>query len=162
MMTQGAPESHILHQGLIWRRPAVFCPIERGIFSLLINMIRHRGGWTCTNSIGTFLQVQFLDTRSNGHMDFSLSIQEWRIQYTYREQLGRVTIVQCQDVDLQQRLAWDPGITRMIISLTDMGKWTFAGESYPNFPLSFRVEESTSLKSVSRRSCSTSFWHQHM
>jgi hypothetical protein len=55
MMTQGAPESHILHQGLIWRRPAGFCPIERGSFSLLISMIGCRGGWTGTTSTGTFL-----------------------------------------------------------------------------------------------------------
>jgi hypothetical protein len=74
MMTQGAPKSYILHQGLIWRKLAGFCPIERGRFSLLISMIGHRGGWTGTTSTGTFLQVQFLDTRSNGHRDFSLRI----------------------------------------------------------------------------------------
>jgi hypothetical protein len=46
--------------------------------------------------------------------------------------------------------------------LTDRGKWTFAEESCFDFPLSFSVEESTSLEGVSRRSCRTSFWHQHV
>jgi hypothetical protein len=73
-----------------------------------------------------------------------------------------VSIVQCQHGDLRQRLAWDPGIAGLSISLTDRGEWTFAGESCSDFPLSFSVEESTSLEGVSRRSCSTSFWHQHV
>jgi hypothetical protein len=47
------------------------------------------------------------------------------------------------------------------ISLTDRGKWTFAGESFSDFPLSFSVEVSSSLEGVSRRSSSTSFQHQH-
>jgi hypothetical protein len=47
------------------------------------------------------------------------------------------------------------------ISLTDRGKWTFAREICSDFPLSFSVEESTSLEGVSRRSSSTSFRHQH-
>jgi hypothetical protein len=161
MKTQVAPESHIHHHGLIWRESAGFCPIKQGIFSLLISMIGHRAGWTGTTSTGTFLQVQFLDSRSNGHRDFSLRIQEWRIQYTYREQSGRVTIVQCKHEDLRQRLAWDPGTIGLSSSLTDRGEWTIAGESYSNFLLSFSIERSASLERVSRRSCSTSFWHQH-
>jgi hypothetical protein len=73
-----------------------------------------------------------------------------------------VRVVQCQQEDRRQRLAWDPGIAGLSISLTDRGEWTFAGESYFNFPLSFSVEGSTTLEGVSRRSCSTSFWHQHV
>jgi hypothetical protein len=46
--------------------------------------------------------------------------------------------------------------------LTDGGKWTLAGESYFDFPVSFSVEESTSLEGVSWRSCSTSLWQQHV
>ena len=70
--------------------------------------------------------------------------------------------MQCQRGDLRQRLAWDPGIAGLRISLTDRGEWTFARESCSDFPLSFSVEESTSLEGVSRRSSSTSFWHQHV
>jgi hypothetical protein len=43
-----------------------------------------------------------------------------------------------------------------------MGEWILAGESCFDFPLSFSVGESTSLEGVSRRSCSTSFWHQQV
>jgi hypothetical protein len=50
----------------------------------------------------------------------------------------------------------------MSILLTDRGEWTFARESCSDFPLSFNVEESTSLEDVSRRSCSNSFWHQQV
>jgi hypothetical protein len=31
-VTQVAPESHILHHGLVWSGPAGTCPMERGIF----------------------------------------------------------------------------------------------------------------------------------
>jgi hypothetical protein len=161
-VTQVAPESHICHHGLVWSGPAGICPMERGNFSLLIIMIGHGDGWAGTPSTEMFSQMQFLDNRSNGHRYFSLRIQEWRIQYIYREQSGRVSIVQCQHGDLRQSLAWDPGIAGLSISLTDRGEWTFAGESCFDFPLSFSVEESTSLEGVSWRSCSTSFWHQHV
>jgi hypothetical protein len=70
-----------------------------------------------------------------------------------------VGVVQRQHGDLRQRLAWDPGIAGLSISITDRGEWTIAGESCSEFPLSFSVEESTSLEGVSRRSCSASFWH---
>jgi hypothetical protein len=73
-----------------------------------------------------------------------------------------IRVVQCQHEDLQQRLAWDPGIAGLSSSLTDRGEWTIVGESYSNFPLSFNVEWSAPLASISRRSCSTSFWHQHV
>jgi hypothetical protein len=79
-----------------------------------------------------------------------------------REQSGMVRVVQRQHGDLRQRLAWDLGIAGLNISLIDRGEWTFVGESSFDFPSSFSVEESTSLESVSQRSCSTSFWHQHV
>jgi hypothetical protein len=109
-----------------------------------------------------FLQMHLLDNRSICHKYFILRIHEWRIQYTYREKSGRVNIVQCQHGDIRQRLAWDPEIAGLRISLTDKGKWTFAEESCSDFPLSFSVEESASLESVSWRSCSTSFWYQNV
>jgi hypothetical protein len=71
-------------------------------------------------------------------------------------------VVQCQHGDLRQRLAWDPGIAGMDISLTDRGEWTIAGESYSNFPFSFSVEGSTVLEGVSQRFCITSVRHQHV
>jgi hypothetical protein len=72
-----------------------------------------------------------------------------------------VNIVSCHHGDLQQRLAWDPRIAGLSISLTDRGEWTLAGESCSDSPLSFSVEESTSLEGVSRRSDNTSFRHRH-
>jgi hypothetical protein len=68
---------------------------------------------------------------------------------------------QGQQGDLRQRLAWDPRIAGLSISLTGRGEWTIAGESYSKFSLSFSVERSSSLAGVSRRSCNTSFGHQH-
>jgi hypothetical protein len=62
MMTQVAPESHILHQGLVWSGPAGICPIERGNFSLLIIMIGHGDGWTGTTSTEMSLQIHFWTT----------------------------------------------------------------------------------------------------
>jgi hypothetical protein len=56
-------------------------------------MIRHGDDWAGTPSTKMFSQMQFLDNRSNSHRYFSLRIQEWRIQYIYREQSGRVNIV---------------------------------------------------------------------
>jgi hypothetical protein len=61
-----------------------------------------------------------------------------------------------------QRLAWDPGITGMGISLNDEDEWTFAGGSHFDCPLSFSIGESTSLDGDSLRSCSTSLWQQHV
>jgi hypothetical protein len=60
-----------------------------------------------------------------------------------------VSIVQCHHGDLRQRLAWDPWIPRLSISLTDRDEWTVAGESCFYFPLSFSIKESTSLEGVS-------------
>jgi hypothetical protein len=44
MMTQVAPESHILHFGLVLSGLAGACPMERDDFSLLILMIKHGDG----------------------------------------------------------------------------------------------------------------------
>jgi hypothetical protein len=75
MMAQVASESHTLHQGLVWSGPVGICPIERGIFSLLIIMIVGRGdGWIGTSSTEMSLHIQFLDSRSGGHRYFSLRI----------------------------------------------------------------------------------------
>jgi hypothetical protein len=103
-----------------------------------------------------------MDNRSSCHRYSSPRIQERGIQYIYREQTCMVRVVQRQHGDLRQRLAWDPGIAGLSISLTDRGEWTFVEKSCFDFPLSFSVEESTSLEGVSRRSCSTSLCHQHV
>jgi hypothetical protein len=79
MVTHVEPESHTLHQGLIWSGYEGICPRERGTLSLLMIMIRHGGGWTGTSSKEMSLQIKFLDNRSNGHMYFSLRIQEREI-----------------------------------------------------------------------------------
>jgi hypothetical protein len=60
-----------------------------------------------------------------------------------------VRVVQGQHSDLRQRLAWDPVIVGLRISLNNKGEWIFAGENCSDFPLSFSVEESTSLEGVS-------------
>jgi hypothetical protein len=73
-----------------------------------------------------------------------------------------VRVVQCQYEDLRQRLAWGPGIAGLGIAWIHKREWTIAGESYSNFPLSFSVEWSAPLAGISRRSCNTSFWHQHV
>jgi hypothetical protein len=74
MMTQVMPESRTLHQGSVWSGPTGICLIERGIFSLLIIMIGCGDGWIGTSSIEIPLQIQFLDSRSDGHRYFSLRI----------------------------------------------------------------------------------------
>jgi hypothetical protein len=162
MLTQVVPESHTLHLGLVWSGPVGICPMGRDLLSLLIVMIGPRDVCTGTSSTKVSSLIQFLDNRSNGLRYFSLRIQEMRTQYVCRGKTVVVRVVQGQHGDLRKRLAWDPGIAGFGISLTDRGEWTFAGGSYSNFPLSFNVERSTSLVGVSRRSCGTSFWHQHV
>jgi hypothetical protein len=79
--------------------------------------------------------------------------------------LGRqimIRVVQRQRDGPFQRLAWDPGITGLGISLTDGGEWILAGENHFDFPLSFSFEGSMSLVGDSLRSCSTSLWRQHV
>jgi hypothetical protein len=162
MLTHVAPESHTLHLGLVWSWSAGTCPMGRDLSFRLIIMIGHGDVWIGTSSTEMPLEIQFLDNRSGGHRYFSLRIQERRIQYVCRGQTFVVRVVQGQHGDLRQRLAWDPGIVGLRISLTDRGEWTFAGESCSSFPFSFSVEGSTALEGVSRRSCSTSSWHHHV
>jgi len=73
-----------------------------------------------------------------------------------------IRVVQCQHGDPWQRLAWDPRIAGLIISLIDGGEGTLAGEIYVDFPLRFSVEESTTLEGDSWRYCSTSLRQHHV
>jgi hypothetical protein len=57
-------------------------------------MIGRGDGWTGTTSIGKFLQVQFLDSRFNGHRYFNMRFQERRIQYVCRAKTFIVRVVQ--------------------------------------------------------------------
>jgi hypothetical protein len=75
--------------------------MDRGSFSILIIMIWHGYGWAGTNSTETFLQVQFLDSKSNGHRYFNMRIQERKIQYVYKGQTIIIKVVQGQHGDLQ-------------------------------------------------------------
>ena len=100
IVTQVAPESHTLHQGSVWSGSAGICPMEQGIFSLLVIMIRRGDGWTSTFSTEMSLHIQFLDSRSNGHRYFSLRIPERRIQDVCRGQTVMVIEVQFQHEDL--------------------------------------------------------------
>jgi hypothetical protein len=121
MMTQVVPENHILHCGLVLSGLAGACPMEQDSFSLLILMIKHGDGWADTTSRGVLLPMQPLDNRSNFHRYSSLRIQEWGIQYVYGEQTVMIR-VQRQRIDLWQRLAWDPEIAGLSISLTNGGE----------------------------------------
>jgi hypothetical protein len=91
-----------------------------------------------------------------------MRIHAWRVQYGYFEQTVMIRVEQHQHDGPCQRLAWDPGITWLGISLTDGDERTFAGGSHFDFPLSFSIGESTSLVGDSLRSCSTSLWQQHV
>jgi hypothetical protein len=48
-----------------------------------------------------------------------------------------IRVVQRQRDGLYQRLAWDPRIARLGISLTDRGEWIFIGGNHFDFPLNF-------------------------
>jgi hypothetical protein len=124
MMSQVVLESHILHFGLVLSGIAGACPMERDSFSLLIFMIEHGNGWADTTSTKVFLLMQLLDSRSIFHRYSILRIQEWGIQYVYGEKTIMIIVVQRQRGDLWQRLAWDPRIAGLSISLTDGGEWT--------------------------------------
>jgi hypothetical protein len=87
-----------------------------------------------------------------------MKILEWGIQYVYVGQTVMIRVVQRQRDGPFQRLAWDPGISGLGISLTDGGEWIFAGENHFDFPLSFSFGGSTSLVSDSLRFGSTSLW----
>jgi len=162
MLTQVVPESHTLHLGLVWSGSMGTCPMGRDLFFHLIIMTGHGDAWIGTSSTEIPLQIQCLDNRSGGHRYFSVRIQERRIQYICRGQIVMVRVAQCQNEDLRQRLAWDPGIAGLGIAQIHTREWTIAGESYSNFPLSFSVEWSAPLAGISRRSCSTSFWNHHV
>jgi hypothetical protein len=71
MLTQVALEIHTLHLGLVWSGPAGTCPIRQDLFSLLFIMIGHGDVCTSTSSTDVSLLIQFLDSRSNGHMYLS-------------------------------------------------------------------------------------------
>ena len=162
MLTQVVPESHTLHLGLVWSGSVGTCPMGRDLFFHLIIMIGHGDAWIGTSSTEIPLQIQCLDSRSGGHRYFSVRIQERRIQYICRGQIVMVRVAQCQHEDIRQRLAWDLGIAGLGIAQIHRREWTITGESYSNFPLSFSVEWSAPLAGISRRSCSTSFWHHHV
>jgi hypothetical protein len=73
-----------------------------------------------------------------------------------------IKVVQRQHDGPYQRLAWDPEITGLGISLIDRGEWIFVGESHFDFPVSFSMGESKLLDGVSLRFCRTSLWKQHV
>jgi hypothetical protein len=162
MTTQVARESHTLNLGLVWSGPAGTCPMGRDLSFLLIIVIGHGDVWTGTSSTEVSMPIQFPGSRFSGHRYFSLRIQARRILYVCRGQSVAEKVVQCQQEDRRERLAWDPRIAGLSTSLINRGEWTIAGESYSNFPFSFSVEGSTTLEGASQRSCSTSFWHHHV
>jgi hypothetical protein len=95
MMTQVAPESHTLHLGLVWSGSAGTCPMGRDLSFRLAIMIGHGEVWIGTSSTEMLIQIQFLDSRSNGHRYFSWRTQERRLQDVFRGQTIMVKIVQC-------------------------------------------------------------------
>jgi hypothetical protein len=93
MMTQVAPESHILHLGFVLSGFAGACSMERHCFSLLIIMLKHVDGLVHITSTEVLLQMQLLNNRFSCHRYSSLRIQEWVIQYVYREQTDMIRLV---------------------------------------------------------------------
>jgi hypothetical protein len=63
-------------------------------------MIEHGDGWLDIISTEVLLWMQLMDNRSSCHMYSNLRIQEWGIQYIYREQTCMVRVVQRQHGDL--------------------------------------------------------------
>jgi hypothetical protein len=124
----------------------------------LIPRIEYGSGFVDFGSTGIPLQVLLLDNRPNLYRYFSMGFQEWGIQYVYIGQTIMTRVVQRHHDGPFQRLAWDPGITGLGISLTDRGEWILAEGNHSYFPLSFSFEESVSLFSDSLRSCSASLW----
>ena len=94
MMIQVAPESHTLHLGLGWSGSAGTCPMGRDLSFHVIIMIGHGDVWIGTSSTEIPLQIQFLDSRSDGHRRFSLRTQERRIQDVCRGQAVMARVVQ--------------------------------------------------------------------
>jgi hypothetical protein len=87
-----------------------------------------------------------------------MRIQEWRVQNGYFEKTIMIKVEKHKHDGPCQRLAWDPGIIGLGISLTDGDEWMFARGSHFDFTLSFSIGESTLLAGDSLRSCSTSLW----
>ena len=102
-------------------------------------MIEYGGGWADDDSTEIPLQVHLLDNRPSFHRYFSMRIQEWGIQYVYFEKTMIITVTQHLCDGPCQRLAWDPGITGLGISLTDGDEWIFVGGSHFDFPVSFSI-----------------------
>jgi hypothetical protein len=73
-----------------------------------------------------------------------MRIQDWRVQYGYFEKTFMIRVEKHRHDGPCQRLAWDPGITRPNISLTDGEEKRFVGGSHFDFPLSFSIGERTS------------------
>jgi hypothetical protein len=93
MLTQVAPVSHTLHLGLVWSGSAGTCPMGRDLSFHLIIRIGHRDDWKCNSSIEMPLQIQFLDSRSDGHRYFNWRTQERRVQDVCRGQTIMVRVV---------------------------------------------------------------------
>jgi hypothetical protein len=67
-----------------------------------------------------------------------MRIHAWRVQYGYFEKTVMIRVEQHQHDGPCQRLAWDPGITGLGISLTDGDERTFAGGKSLCFPIEFQ------------------------
>ena len=162
MISQVTPERNILHSWIILRGLDGTCYRWGDRFSLLIFIIEYGDGFAELGSTCIPLQVRLLDSRPNPYRYFSMRIQEWGIQYVYDGKIVMIRVVQRQHDGPFQRLAWDPEITGLVISLIDRGEWILAGGNHSDFPLSFNFEESISLFSDSLRSCSSSLWWQYV
>jgi hypothetical protein len=125
-------------------------------------MIEYGGGWEDDDSTKIPLQVQLLDSRPSFYGYFSMRIQEWGIQYVYFEHTVMIRVVQHSCDGPCQRIAWDPGITELGISLTNGDDCIFARGSHFHFPVRFRIGGSTSLVGESLRSCSTSLGRKNV
>jgi hypothetical protein len=79
MLTQVAPESHTLQLGLVWSGSIGTCPMGQDLFFCFAIMIGHGEVWIGTYSTEMPIQIQFLDSRSNGHRYFSWRTQERRV-----------------------------------------------------------------------------------
>jgi hypothetical protein len=103
----------------------------------LILAIEYGSGFVEFGSTWIPLQVRLLDSRPNPYMYFSMRIHEWGIWYLYIGKTILIRVVQHQHDGPFQILVWDPGITRLGISLNDGGEWILAGENHFDFPMSF-------------------------
>jgi hypothetical protein len=74
-----------------------------------------------------------------------MRIHVWRVQYRYFEQTIMIRVEQHQHDGPCHRLALDPGITELGISLTDGDEWIFTRGSHFDFLVSFSIGGSTSL-----------------